>query len=258
MPERRRLLGPRHRDVHDPRRHVHAAVRLLQREDRQADVERPARAGPRRALGRAHGAAPRGHHERRPRRPARLRRVRVRRRHPPDPPPGAALPGRGADPRLPRRRRCRSRRSSPSGPTSSTTTSRSCPRLYPIARRGSKFLRSCRVLRNAKEMGGDEVTTKSGLMVGLGETHDELVETFGVLREHGVQVLTVGQYLRPTENHLPVVRYWHPDEFAALERGRLRPRLRARRRRAARALELPRRPARAPARARDRPARRRA
>jgi lipoic acid synthetase len=92
------------------------------------------------------------------------------------------------------------------------------PRLYPLARRGSKFLRSCRVLRNAKEMGGDAVTTKSGLMVGLGETHDELVETFGVLREHGVQVLTVGQYLRPTEQHLPVVRYWHPDEFAALER----------------------------------------
>ena len=92
------------------------------------------------------------------------------------------------------------------------------PRLYPLARRGSRFLRSCRVLRNAKEMGGDAVTTKSGLMVGLGETHDELVETFGVLREHGVQVLTVGQYLRPTENHLPVVRYWHPDEFAALER----------------------------------------
>jgi lipoic acid synthetase len=91
------------------------------------------------------------------------------------------------------------------------------PRLYPVARRGSKFLRSARVLRNAKDMGGDEVTTKSGLMVGLGETHDEMVETFGVLREHGVQVLTVGQYLRPTERHLPVVRYWHPDEFKALE-----------------------------------------
>jgi lipoic acid synthetase len=63
--------------------------------------------------------------------------------------------------------------------------------------------------------------TKSGLMVGLGETHDELVDAFGVLREHGVQVLTVGQYLRPTERHLPVVRYWHPDEFAALERAAL-------------------------------------
>ena len=72
------------------------------------------------------------------------------------------------------------------------------PRLYPLARRGSRFLRSCRVLRNAKEMGGDEVVTKSGLMIGLGETKDELLETFGVLREHDVQVLTVGQYLRPT------------------------------------------------------------
>ena len=92
------------------------------------------------------------------------------------------------------------------------------PRLYPLARRGSRFLRSCRVLRNAKEIGGDEVVTKSGLMTGLGESKEELIEAFGVLRDHGVQVLTVGQYLRPTENHLPVVRYWHPDEFAELER----------------------------------------
>jgi lipoyl synthase len=92
------------------------------------------------------------------------------------------------------------------------------PRLYPVARRGSEFLRSARVLRNAKEMGGDEVVTKSGLMVGLGETHEEMVETFGILREHGVQVLTVGQYLRPTERHLPIVRYWHPEEFNALEK----------------------------------------
>ena len=61
------------------------------------------------------------------------------------------------------------------------------------------------------------VTTKSGLMVGLGETFDEMVDALGTLREHHVQVLTVGQYLRPTENHLPIVRYWHPDEFKALE-----------------------------------------
>ncbi len=92
------------------------------------------------------------------------------------------------------------------------------PRLYPVARRGSQFLRSARVLRMAKEMGGADVVTKSGLMVGLGESFEEMVETFGILREHRVQVLTVGQYLRPTENHLPVTRYWHPDEFAALER----------------------------------------
>jgi len=92
------------------------------------------------------------------------------------------------------------------------------PRLYPIARRGSEFQRSCRVLRLAGEMGEGEVTTKSGLMVGLSETHEELVETFATLRAHGVQVLTVGQYLRPSERHLPVVRYWHPEEFLALER----------------------------------------
>src|SRR4051812_5683133 len=91
------------------------------------------------------------------------------------------------------------------------------PRLYPIARRGSTFPRSCRVLRNAKAMGEGEVKTKSGLMVGLGETHDEMVEPFEGLRAAGVDILTVGQYLRPSERHLPVVRYWHPDEFTALE-----------------------------------------
>ncbi len=91
------------------------------------------------------------------------------------------------------------------------------PRLYPVARRGSTFERSCRVLENAKEMGGPDVTTKSGLMVGLGESFDEMVQTLGRLREHRVQVITIGQYLRPTEQHLPIVRYWHPDEFKALE-----------------------------------------
>jgi lipoyl synthase len=92
------------------------------------------------------------------------------------------------------------------------------PRLYPKARRGSVFMRSARVLRLAKEMGGDAVVTKSGLMVGLGETFEEMIEAFAILRQHLVQILTVGQYLRPTEQHLPVVRYWHPDEFKALER----------------------------------------
>jgi lipoyl synthase len=92
------------------------------------------------------------------------------------------------------------------------------PRLYPLARRGSQFLRSCRVLRLAGEMGAGTLVTKSGLMVGLGETHDEVLDALATLREHGVQVLTIGQYLRPSERHLPVVRYWHPDEFAAFER----------------------------------------
>jgi lipoic acid synthetase len=63
-----------------------------------------------------------------------------------------------------------------------------------------------------------DVVTKSGLMVGLGETMYEMLEAFSMLREHEVQVLTVGQYLRPSEQHLPLVRYWTPDEFAELER----------------------------------------
>ena len=91
------------------------------------------------------------------------------------------------------------------------------PRLYTVARRGSTWRRSLRVLRTAKELGGAGVVTKSGLMVGLGETWDEMIDALEQLREHDVQVLTVGQYLRPTERHLPIVRYWHPDEFAALE-----------------------------------------
>jgi lipoic acid synthetase len=92
------------------------------------------------------------------------------------------------------------------------------PRLYPVARRGSEFERSCRVLALAREMGEGEVVTKSGLMVGLGESADEMLDAFTRLRDRGVSVLTVGQYLRPSAQHLPVVRYWHPDEFAELER----------------------------------------
>ena len=91
-------------------------------------------------------------------------------------------------------------------------------------------------------------------MVGLGETHDEMVGAFEDLRAAGVQVLTVGQYLRPTERHLPVVRYWHPDEFAALEAAAYELGLRPHRRRPARALQLPRRPARAAAAPGRRPA----
>src|SRR5205814_5270894 len=75
------------------------------------------------------------------------------------------------------------------------------PRLYPLARRGSDFLRSCRVLRNAKEMAGDEVVPKSGLMTGLGESREELLDACGILREHGVQSLTLSHYLRPTTDH---------------------------------------------------------
>jgi len=89
------------------------------------------------------------------------------------------------------------------------------PRLYRTVRPQARYERSLRVLQLAREMDPAAVT-KSGIMVGLGETWDEVVQVLRDLRAHGVSVLTVGQYLRPTPNHLPVARYWHPDEFARL------------------------------------------
>jgi lipoic acid synthetase len=63
-----------------------------------------------------------------------------------------------------------------------------------------------------------EIPTKTGLMVGLGEEHDELVAVFKDLQRAGCAILTLGQYLRPTPSHAPMVRYYHPDEFAELKR----------------------------------------
>ena len=62
------------------------------------------------------------------------------------------------------------------------------------------------------------VPTKSGLMVGLGETDDEILATMRDMRAHGIDMLTIGQYLQPSKGHLPVLRYVHPDTFARLER----------------------------------------
>ena len=71
-------------------------------------------------------------------------------------------------------------------------------------------------LSNAKQLDPD-VLTKSGIMVGLGETPDEIKETMGDLRTWGVDILTLGQYLQPSVKHLPIERYYHPDEFAELK-----------------------------------------
>jgi lipoic acid synthetase len=89
------------------------------------------------------------------------------------------------------------------------------PRLYRTVRPQAIYQRSLRLLHMAKELDPDAVT-KSGMMVGLGETWDEVVQVMRDLRAHQVDILTIGQYLRPTRNHLPVLRYWHPDEFARL------------------------------------------
>lgn len=94
------------------------------------------------------------------------------------------------------------------------------PRLYRLARPGGRYDRALELLRRAKEMNAG-LTTKSGLMVGLGEEWDELLRAMRDLSAEGVDILTIGQYLRPSADHLPVARYYTPDEFAALrEAGR--------------------------------------
>ncbi len=91
------------------------------------------------------------------------------------------------------------------------------PRLYRQARPGSDYGHSLRLLQQFKAV-RPGVPTKSGLMLGLGETDAEILEVMRALRAHGVDMLTIGQYLQPTAHHLPVLRYVHPDGFAALER----------------------------------------
>lgn len=88
------------------------------------------------------------------------------------------------------------------------------PSLYPMVRPQGKYVRSLELLRRAKESG---MVTKSGLMVGLGESIDEVVLVMQDLVEHGCDILTLGQYLQPTKEHLPVARYVHPDEFRMLK-----------------------------------------
>src|SRR5947209_13706714 len=91
------------------------------------------------------------------------------------------------------------------------------PRLYRQARPGSDYAHSLRLLKDFKARFPD-VPTKSGLMVGLGETDDELLQTMRDMRDHDIDMLTVGQYLQPTAHHLPVLRYVHPEVFAMYER----------------------------------------
>jgi len=91
------------------------------------------------------------------------------------------------------------------------------PRLYRQARPGSDYAHSLRLLREFK-MRFAEIPTKSGLMVGLGETDEEILAVMGDMRAHAIDMLTIGQYLQPTAGHLPVLRYVHPDTFAMFER----------------------------------------
>jgi lipoic acid synthetase len=91
------------------------------------------------------------------------------------------------------------------------------PRLYRAARPGGRYPRALEVLRRSSEI-APSIPTKSGLMVGLGEAWDEIVQTLRDLREAGVVIVTIGQYLRPSLANLPMVRYYTPAEFAELKR----------------------------------------
>jgi lipoic acid synthetase len=91
------------------------------------------------------------------------------------------------------------------------------PRLYRQARPGSDYAHSLRLLQGFKAR-HPSIPTKSGLMVGLGETDDEILAVMRDLRRHDVDMLTIGQYLAPSAHHLPVARYAHPDVFAMFER----------------------------------------
>ena len=90
-------------------------------------------------------------------------------------------------------------------------------RLYRIARPGGRYARALELLKRAKEM-NPELLTKSGLMCGLGEEWDELLASIRDLRAQGVDIITLGQYLRPSDQHLPIARWYTPDEFADLKR----------------------------------------
>jgi lipoic acid synthetase len=90
------------------------------------------------------------------------------------------------------------------------------PRMYPVARRGSRYERSLRLLQHSREI-DPSIPTKSGLMVGLGETMEELFGVLGDLAGVGVDIVTIGQYLRPSGEQLPVARFYTPEEFAALK-----------------------------------------
>ena len=91
------------------------------------------------------------------------------------------------------------------------------PRLYKEARPGSDYMHSLKLLKDFKAR-YPHVSTKSGLMVGLGETDEEILEVMKDMREHDIDMLTIGQYLAPSSHHLPVRRYVHPDIFAMFEK----------------------------------------
>ena len=90
------------------------------------------------------------------------------------------------------------------------------PRLYVSVRPGARYFASLELLKNSKKM-NNKIFTKSGLMVGLGESKEEIIQVMDDLRSANVDFITIGQYLQPSVKHFPLQRYYHPDEFKELE-----------------------------------------
>jgi len=103
------------------------------------------------------------------------------------------------------------------GPDVLNHNTETVPRLYRKARSGGRYPRTLELLQRSKAH-APHIPTKTGIMMGLGETHEEVVAVLHDLRGVGVDILTIGQYLRPSEGHLEMVRYYHPEEFAELKR----------------------------------------
>ena len=102
------------------------------------------------------------------------------------------------------------------GPDVLNHNTETVPRLYRKVRSGGKYARTLELLDRSRTYRPD-IATKTGIMVGLGEEHDEIVQVFDDLRRVGVSILTIGQYLRPSAKHAPMTRYYHPDEFRELK-----------------------------------------
>ena len=106
------------------------------------------------------------------------------------------------------------------GPDVLNHNTETVPRLYRMARSGGRYARTLELLDRSRRY-APGIPTKTGLMVGLGEERDELIATLEDLRRVGVGILTIGQYLRPSAGHSPMVRYYHPDEFRDLKEAAL-------------------------------------
>lgn len=89
-------------------------------------------------------------------------------------------------------------------------------RLYPTVRKGADYQRSLDLLRKVKGIDKD-VIVKSGMIIGLGESWDEIIELMSNLKDAGCELLTIGQYLSPSEDHIPITKFYHPDDFSKLK-----------------------------------------